>query len=426
MTSSNNDQDLTFSFSSLITSRNIFWTVIVISITGFVISGLGILNLLMQGLASTGMHDFVPMGIWLVFYIFFTGLSAGSFIVSTLAYVFDIEKFKPVGRRAVALALILLVNAPIFLLLDIGRPERVLNLIFYWNFTSILAWGTRLLLLYPLVCLIYLWALTYVDIVKQSKRSSGLIGLLYRILALGKTEIGEKGEKTAINLAKLMGLIGIPIALATHGYTGFLFSVISAHPLWNTPIMPILFLSSAIVSGAALLSLIVMVTDRITKTEDTIPVGEWATLLVTFLFIDVVLLLTEFITVLLANVEEHVKTWNVLLFGQYWVLFWVIEILIGVVIPIVLLLVPKFRNNKSAVFIASFCIVLGVLAKRINLIIGGQLTTALTGVSTTYIPTLTEVTVTIGGISAVAFFFIIVWKMLPLTRKKTLVMEVSK
>ncbi|MHA2054006.1 MAG: NrfD/PsrC family molybdoenzyme membrane anchor subunit [Candidatus Hodarchaeales archaeon] len=410
----------------LFNSNRIFWTILIASVIGMVISGLGILNLVFQGLKTTGMTDFVPMGIWLVFYIFFTGLSAGSFIMSTLAYVFNIERFKPIGRRAVALALILLVNAPIFLAFDLGRPERVLNLLFYWNLTSVLAWGSRLLILYPIICLLYLWALTFVDLVETAKNSTGLKGKFYNFLSLGKTELTEKDIETTKKYATFFGLIGIPTALATHGYTGFLFSAIGAHRLWNTPMMPVLFLSSAIISGAALLTVIIMLTDYISESKDTLPAEDWANFLVVFLFIDAILLFAEFTTVYLANVEEHLVTWNVLLSGQYWVLFWVVELLIGFWIPMVVLLVPRLRKNKIAVFISSILILIGVFAKRINLIIGGQLTTALTGEVTTYTPSLTEILVSIGGIAAVAFFFIIAWKVLPLVRKDTFAQEVSK
>ncbi len=190
--------------------------------------------------------------------------------------------------------------------------------------------------------------------------------------------------------------------------------------------MPILFLSSAILSGAALLAVIIILTDHLTKSEDTLPTEDWANFLVVFLFIDAILLFAEFITVFLANVEEHLVTWNVLISGQYWVLFWIIELSIGFWIPMVVLLIPRLRKNKIAVFTSSIFILIGVFAKRINLIIGGQLTTSLTGEVTTYTPSLTEFLISIGGIAAVAFFFIIAWKLLPLVRKDTFVQEVSK
>ncbi len=410
----------------LFLNHRIFWTILIVATIGMGISGLGILNLVSQGLITTGMTDFVPMGIWLVFYIFFTGLSAGSFIMSTLAYVFNIERFRPIGRRAVALALILLVNAPIFLAFDLGRPERVLNLFLYWNLTSVLAWGSRLLILYPIICLLYLWALTFVDLVEMAKKSTGLKGTFYSILSLRKTEITEQEIEKVKKFAMLFGVIGIPTALATHGYTGFLFSAIGAHRLWNTPMMPVLFLSSAIISGAALLTIIVMLTDHLTKSKDTLPAVDWANFLIVFLFVDAILLFAEFTTVFLANVEEHLVTWDVLISGQYWFLFWIVELFLGFWIPMMLLLIPQLRKNKIAVFISSILILIGVFAKRINLIIGGQLTTALTGEVTIYNPSFTEILVSIGGISAVAFFFIITWKILPLVRKDTLVQEVSK
>jgi molybdopterin-containing oxidoreductase family membrane subunit len=297
---------------------------------------------------------------------------------------------------------------------------------FYWNLTSVLAWGSRLLIIYPVICLLYLWALTFVDLVETSKNSTGLKGTFYNILSLGKTDLTEKDIEKAKKYATFFGLIGIPTALATHGYTGFLFSAIGAHRLWNTPMMPVLFLSSAILSGAALLAVIIMLSDHLTKSEDTLPIKDWANFLVVFLFIDAILLFAEFTTVFLANVEEHLVTWDVLISGQYWVLFWIVELSIGFWIPMVVLLIPRLRKNKIAVFTSSIFILIGVFAKRINLIIGGQLTTSLTGEVTSYTPSLTEFLISIGGIAAVAFFFIIAWKLLPLVRKDTFVREVSK
>lgn len=408
-----------------IVNRN-FWIILLVTIIGMMIAGFGILNLVIEGLITTGMTDFVPMGIWLVFYIFFTGLSAGSFIISTLAYVFNIERFKPIGRRAVVLALILLLIAPIFLAFDLGRPDRVLNLLLYWNLTSVLAWGSRLLILYPIICFFYLWALTFADLVEMARESTGLKGTFYRILSLRKTEITSEGIEKVKKIARFCGLIGIPTALATHGYTGFLFSAIGAHRLWNTPLMPILFLSSAIISGAALLAIMVILTDHFSKSEDTLSITDWANFLIVFLIVDAFLLFAEFTTVYLANVEEHLVTWNVLFSGQYWVLFWIVELLIGFFIPMIILLIPQLRKNKIAVFVSCLLILIGVFAKRINLIIGGQLTTAWTGEVTTYVPTLTEILILIGGISAVAFFFMIALKLLPIMKKETPLKEVSK
>jgi molybdopterin-containing oxidoreductase family membrane subunit len=263
--------------------------------------------------------------------------------------------------------------------------------------------------------LVYLWALTYPDLVKLANEKGGI----YQILSLGRTEITEEGEQRATSLAKLMGLIGIPTALATHGYTGFLFSVISAHPLWSTPIMPILFLSSAVVSGAALLSMIVILTDSMEKAEDTIPAADWSTLILTFLFIDGLLLMTEFITVMLADVEEHVTVWAVLISGDLWFAFWILELLLGFWVPLIILLVPQLRTDRRAVFLAGFLVVIGVFAKRMNLIVGGQLITSLTGQLTTYSPSFTELLISIGGIAAVSFFFFVAWKILPLGRKSS-------
>lgn len=146
-------------------------------------------------------------------YFYFTGLSAGTFVISSLYRVFGLEKFKPIAKSAAVLAVILLLIAPILLIIHLGRPERFYTLLYHFNPTSVISWGTYLLILYPIGCLVYTYYL-FKDDVKKSK---------------------------------LFGIISIPLAIAVHGYTGFVFGVIQARAFWYSPLMPAYFLTSAIV-----------------------------------------------------------------------------------------------------------------------------------------------------------------------------------
>ncbi len=390
------------------------------------LSVFGIVTLIQQGLSATGMWDRVPMGIWLTFYIFFTGLSAGSFVVSTLYIVFGIKRYKAVARRAVILALIFLVNAPIFLLFDLGRIDRFLNVYLYWNPTSPLAWGARLLLLYPAVLLVELWTMSMPDIVELAKESKGWKQTFYKILALGKTELTEKQKKLFENLTYWLGIIGIPVAFATHGYTGFLLSVIKAYPVWSTPMMPPLFITSAMVSGAAALAITVMITDWTTKSPDTLPPHDYSSLLAAFLAIDFGLLLTEVITVFISHEEAEIAGWEVLFTGQLAISFWVFEILIGVLIPGIIVFTPQLKGKKPLVILASLGIVIGVLAKRINLIIGGQFYPKMVPTQINYAPTITEYLILLGGIAAVNFMFMVIWGLLPAEKTQIAVESTSE
>ena len=94
-------------------------------------------------------------GLFIAIYFYLTGLSAGSFILSTLSYGFGMEQYKPLGKVGIVLATVLLVIAPLFLLFHIGAPYRAWHLFVYLNWASPITWGSFLLVLYPVNCIIY-------------------------------------------------------------------------------------------------------------------------------------------------------------------------------------------------------------------------------------------------------------------------------
>ena len=125
----------------------------------------------------------MPLGILISLYFYLTGLSAGSFIISTFAYGFGMVKFKPLGKIGVVMATLLLLIAPMTLLVDLEQPLRFWHLILYLRITSPITWGTFLLTLYPLNCIVY----------------------------------GYFMFKGDLKRTKIFGLIGIPLALLVHG-----------------------------------------------------------------------------------------------------------------------------------------------------------------------------------------------------------------
>jgi len=161
-------------------------------------------------------------------YFFFTGISAASFIISSLAYVFGIEKYKPCGKMGAVIAFIVLCIAPLFLIIDLLQPLRFVHLFYMFNFKSPVTWGSMLLMLYPLNCLFYIYC------------------------------IYTENQP----LTKFFGTLGIPLAVAVHGYTGFILALAKGIALWNTPLMPIYFLISAMVSGTALLIVLSVVNEK--------------------------------------------------------------------------------------------------------------------------------------------------------------------
>jgi tetrathionate reductase subunit C len=278
-------------------------------------------------------------GFAIAVYFYLTGLSAGSFIISTLAYGFGFEKFKPLGKIGVVIATLLLIAAPMFLLLHAGRPLRAWHLFVYLSATSPISWGSFLLTIYPINCIIYGF-------------------FMFR------------GNK---KLTKLFGRIGIPLALMVHGYTGFILSFAKAHALWRTSMMPILFLTSAMVSGLAMMILVTIIKDKFFSEDgkvNTELLGGLGSMLLWFIVFDLFLSFSD-LAIHYFGERESMETARLFFSGAFAPLFLGVETLLGKVIP--LFLVSTNRSRSIAIYgFASVLVMIGIFTMRCNMVLGGE------------------------------------------------------
>jgi len=278
-------------------------------------------------------------GIFIAIYFYLTGISAGSFILSTLAYVFGQTKFKPIGRIAVILATVVLIIAPLALLIHVGRPFRAWRLFYNINFASPISWGSFLLTFYPINCIIY----------------------------------GYFIFKNNAKMTKLFGIIGIPLAIAVHGYCGFILGFAKARHLWNTALMPTLFLVSAIVSGIALVIFVVYIKDRFFSQDGKVReelILDLAKLMGGFLLLDLFLVLSE-VLILLAGSEGAMEAGWLLLTGKFAIPFLGIENGLGKILPAFLIFSPRLRTTNRLLW-ASFLVMFGIFFMRFVVVLAGE------------------------------------------------------
>jgi tetrathionate reductase subunit C len=278
-------------------------------------------------------------GLFIAIYFYLTGLSAGSFILSTLSYGFGMEQYRPLGKVGIVLATVLLIVAPLFLLLHIGVPYRAWHLFVYLNWSSPITWGSFLLILYPINCIIY----------------------------------GYFMFKENLKLTRLFGFIGIPLAISVHGYTGFILAFGKARALWNTALMPILFLASAIVSGIALMILVCIIAGQFFSKEKTINkdlIFSLSKLLAWMIVFDLFLVGCDLLVLSISHSDAQ-AAFRLLLGGNFSFLFLVVENLLGKIIPFILLIVPRFRNLVT-VTIASILVVVGIFFMRYVVVLAGE------------------------------------------------------
>ncbi len=278
-------------------------------------------------------------GLNIAIYFYLTGLSAGSFILSTLAYGFGLNQYKPLGKVGVVLATVLLIMAPLFLLIHIGMPQRSWHLFVYLNFESPITWGSFLLVLYPINCIIY----------------------------------GYFMFKENIKPARIFGFIGIPLAILVHGYTGFILAFGKARALWNTALMPILFLASAVVSGIALMILVCIVKDRFFSKEKKIKrelIYSLGKLLAWMIVFDLFLVACDLIVLSISHSDAQAAA-HLILGGKFSLMFLIIENLLGKIVPFILLVVPRLRTTTT-VIVASILVVIGIFYMRYVVVAAGE------------------------------------------------------
>jgi len=287
----------------------------------------------------------IPCGLNIAIYFYITGLHMGFYTTSVVATLIGKKEWKPIGKIGAVGAVIILIIAPIFLLIDLTKIPRFWHLFLYLNITSPITWGTFFLTSYPIIGLFYAW-----------------------YVFQGKEKI-----------SKILGLLGFPIAVSVHGYTGFILALGKGRALWNASINPILFLVSAMVSGLAIIIIIANIRryyfatgiTAIDRENDARIVNILIKMLIIFILIDLVLLGSD-LAVLANSTQDGYYMFQLLTRGKFAFWFLGVEIFIGELIPLLILSIPKIGKTFLGQNIASICILIGIFVMRVIIVIGGQ------------------------------------------------------
>lgn len=279
-------------------------------------------------------EHYAPFGPLIVLYFFLAGMSAGLFLISSLSTVFGWEKVKPLAKSASVMALSTLIPGLLALVADLGQPMRFFTLIFRFNPASVMSWGTYIIILYGIACLGYTWLLWQDD-----PRS------------------------------KTWGKVGVVGALGLGMYTGLLLAVVPGHPLWNSAILPALFVISGLVAALCLITLAQLFFAKATRLENTEAAESLHSLKVWLVILEILLLAFHILSVLTMGdagraVGKH------LLSGDRAFSFLGIQVLIGMIIPLAILLMSK--RSPAALGLSGTLSLIGVLALRYNFVVAGE------------------------------------------------------
>jgi molybdopterin-containing oxidoreductase family membrane subunit len=289
-----------------------------------------------HGLGVTGLSNTVSWGMYIITFMFLVGVSAGGLIVVAGSELIGTQRFEPLARLAVIVSGTAIAAAAVSILPDLGRPQAAWRLLFQPHLTSPLVWDVAVIAIYLSIAAIDLWIMA---------RPTPRPGALRRV-----------------------AFVALPVAVLVHSVTAWIFGLLVARPFWNTALLAPLFISSALVSGTALLLLVAHVAQRVTDwhpPERVFP--DLARLLVWFIGVDAFLLFAEILTTYASRQPDHLDQLHVLLFGRLAWVFWM-EILVGVAIPFVVFATPRLRASRNWLAVASALALIGVFFKRINIL----------------------------------------------------------
>src|SRR3989338_7691363 len=195
----------------------------------------------------------IVWSLMIVIYPFITGLIAGAFVVSTLSHVMKIKDFDPLANFALIAAFCFGLFAGVPLLVHLGQPQRAFNIYFTPHTTSAMSVFGYVYGGYMILLVIEIWFVYREHFVRMANETRGVARLLWSGLCLGVTTYHPDSGKVDRKFIYWLALIGIPWAFLLHGYVGFIFGSVKAIPWWATALQPIIFLSSAVVSGMSLI-----------------------------------------------------------------------------------------------------------------------------------------------------------------------------
>jgi Ni/Fe-hydrogenase subunit HybB-like protein len=315
----------------------------------------------------------------IVLYPYITGLVAGAFILASLSRIFNIAAVKPIYRLSLLTALAFLLVAPLPLQLHLGHPERSFEMYLTPHKTSAMAMFGFVYLWYLLaVLLTEIWLDYRGDIVRLAESSRGPVKWIYAALTLGSYNVSPASRRIDDRVGWAVTLIGIPSAFLLHGYVGFIFGSVKANPWWSTPLMPIVFLFSAMVSGIAAVLVIYQAITRIRGREADMACLDTVAKYLFYVFIvDFSLEMLD----LVHRTYESNESFRALDFMVHTRLFFsqiVLQIYLGTLLPIALLAVTQVVKLRAPVrrvlySTAAGLTLTGILAMRWNVVIGGQL-----------------------------------------------------
>jgi len=355
-----------------------YWAAIAVML---VLGAFGLYWRLTTGHVMANYGQLIVWGLWVAMYIFFVGVSAGAFMVASLSYVFGIERFRPLRRLALLISTVAMPLGLLNIWFDLGHMSRFIEMYTRPSFTSMLSLEVWLYTAFLIVLALMIW-------LEFTNKPSAL---------------------------KMLSTIGFVLVILYEGAGGALYGVAAARPAWHGGLFPLLFILSAFSVGVATLGATYAFFSKDHGTEQhrqvTVDLGK---LLLGLVVLEALFTFSQYSIGLYSSVPGEVAPLMETLTGPFWYVFWIGQLGLGMVLPLVILFWQRTRENTVWVGVAGIGVFLATFGMRLNIVIPALALPELQGlieatpsprISALYIPSAMEWFLSIGivGLGLAAF-----------------------
>jgi molybdopterin-containing oxidoreductase family membrane subunit len=368
---------------------------------------------LVLGLGITGMNRPVFWGVYITNFVFFIGLSHAGTLVSAILRIVKAEWRRPFTRAAEAVTVFSLPFGAGSIILDLGRPDRLLNVILHGRFQSAILWDVASVSLYMLSSIFYFYLALIPDIAMCRDRLDvgPLRARLYRFLALGWT--GSERQYRRLNrLMNIMAVWLTMLVVVVHTVVAWIFGM-TIVPGWHSAFIGPYFLAGAIFSGVGAVIIATVILRRVYHLEDYIKpvhINAMALFHLSLSLLWFYLTFVEYFTTFYGNEPAHMLIFNAKLWQEFSPIFWIM-VACCFVIPVAILSNPRTRTITGAVVVSVF-VNIGMWLERYVVVIPPMARWRLGSIGG-YTPTWVEWAITAGCFAFFALLYVLFTKLFP-------------
>jgi molybdopterin-containing oxidoreductase family membrane subunit len=365
------------------------------------------------GLGVTGLNRPAYWGIYITNFVFFIGISHAGTLISAILRLARAEWRRAITRSAEVITVLVIFFGIGSILIDMGRPDRLGNILKHGRFQSPLLWDVVSVSAYLTGSTVYLFLPLIPDIAILRDRTTGFRHRFYRLLALGWTG-SPKQHRVLEILISVMAVVVIPVAVSVHTVVSFVFAM-TIQPMWHSAIFGPYFVAGAIFSGIAALILAMAVIRSVYGLQDYLKEIHFNYLGVLLLVMSLLwfyFTFSEYLVTFYGNEPVHMAVWWAKISGPFAQAFWTM-VACCFVIPLVILANRKTRTVKGTV-VASIAVTVGMWLERWTIVVPSLANPRVPGAEAPYFPSWVEWSIFAGAAATFALLYMVFTKVFPI------------